>query len=66
MNNLGQYYSLEDGRGWIDWDTTIDGSYEASLAYPHTNGGFQTEVYGLQHHKKIAQPNNESPEFGHP
>lgn len=66
MNNPGQYHSAEDARGSMDWGATIDGSYEASLAYPHTNEDVQTEVCDLQHHRMIAQPNNEGLGFGHP
>ena len=50
----------------MDWGATNNGSYEASLAYPHTNEGVGTEVNDIQHHKMIAQPNDEGLKFGHP
>ena len=66
MSSPSQYQSAEDIGGSMNWGATIDGSYEASLAYPHRNNGVQPEVYDLQHHTMIAQPNNEGLEQGHP
>jgi hypothetical protein len=43
---------------------SINGSCEASQAYPQRNDGVQPELYDLHHHTMIAKPNSEGLELG--
>ena len=66
MSSPGQYQSAEDVGGSMNWGATINGSCEASLAYPHRSDSDLPELYDLQHHTMVVQPNNEGLELGHP
>ncbi len=65
MNPPGHYQSAEDFGGPMDWGATINGSCDASLAYPHINDGFQAEVHDLQHDTMLPQLDDEGLELGY-
>ncbi len=66
MNFSGQDQSAEDYDNLVDWNATVNGSCDATLAYSPIIDGVPIERHEVEHHAMPIQLNDEGLGLSHP